>query len=83
MDACEVVEKELLRVISKFNGVHDHANRILSDITKNFQDLQSTIAEGMHILLVFFSSNLQKKNDLRRFGENISITGSSCLNYSH
>lgn len=47
MDACEAVEKELLRVITKFNGVHDHANRVLSDVTKNFEDLQSSIAEGM------------------------------------
>lgn len=46
MDACEAVEKELLRVITKFTCVHDHANRVLNDVTKNFEDLQSSIAEG-------------------------------------
>lgn len=52
MDACEAVEKELLRVITKFNGVHDHANRVLGDVTKNFEELQSSIAEGMSICRV-------------------------------
>lgn len=46
MDACEAVEKELQRVITKFNGVHEHARRMLGDVTKNFEDLKSSIAEG-------------------------------------
>lgn len=46
MDACEAVEKELQRVITKFNGVHDHAKRMLGDVTKNFEDLKSSIAES-------------------------------------
>lgn len=46
MDACEAVEKELQRVITKFNGVHEHAKRMLGDVTKNFEDLKSSIAEG-------------------------------------
>lgn len=46
MDACEAVEKELLRVIAKFNGVHDHAKRLLGDVTDNFENLKSSIAEG-------------------------------------
>lgn len=45
MDACEAVEKELQRVITKFNGVHEHAKRMLGDVTKNFEDLKSSIAE--------------------------------------
>lgn len=54
MDACEAVDKELLRVITKFNGVHDHANRVLGDITKNFEDLQSSISESMIISCTIF-----------------------------
>lgn len=46
MEACEAVEKELQRVISKFSGVHEHAKRMLGDVTKNFDELKSTIAEG-------------------------------------
>lgn len=46
MDACEAVEKELQRVISKFTGVHEHAKRMLGDVVKNFEDLKSSIAEG-------------------------------------
>lgn len=47
MDACEAVEKELQRVITKFNGVHEHAKRMLGDVTKNFEELKSSIAEGL------------------------------------
>lgn len=46
MDACEAVEKELQRVITKFTGVHEHAKRMLGDVVKNFEDLKSSIAEG-------------------------------------
>lgn len=55
MDACEAVDKELLRVITKFIGVHDHANRVLSDITTNFEDLQSSISERMKAT-IFYSN---------------------------
>lgn len=46
MEACEAVEKELQRVITKFSGVHEHSKRLLTDVTSNFEDLQSTLAEG-------------------------------------
>lgn len=50
MDACEAVDNELLRVISKFSGVHEHAKRMLGDVTKNFEDLKSSIAEGESVM---------------------------------
>lgn len=46
MDACEAVEKELQRVITKFTGVHERAKQMLGDVVKNFEDLKSSIAEG-------------------------------------
>lgn len=46
MDACEAVEKELSRVVSKFAGAHDQTNRVLGDVIKNFDDLRSSIGEG-------------------------------------
>lgn len=46
MEACEAVEKELQRVITKFSGVHEHSKRLLGDVTNNFEDLRSTLAEG-------------------------------------
>lgn len=52
MDACEAVEKELQRVISKFNGVHEHSKRMLGDVTINFEELRSSIAEGMDFFLL-------------------------------
>lgn len=53
MDACEAVEKELQRVISKFNGVHEHSKRMLGDVTKNFEELRSSIAEGTDFFCFF------------------------------
>lgn len=47
MDACEAVEEELQRVITKFSGVHEHARRMLGDVTKNFEDLRSSIIQGV------------------------------------
>lgn len=55
MDACEAVEKELLRVISKFNAVHEHSKRVLGDVTKNFDDLRSSIAEGKTLSTFIFN----------------------------
>lgn len=46
MDSCEAVDKELQRVIAKFSGVHEHSKRLLGDVTNNFEDLRSTLAEG-------------------------------------
>lgn len=46
MEACEAVEKELVRVLTKFNAVHEHSKRVLNDVTKNFEDLKSSIAES-------------------------------------
>lgn len=46
MDACEAVENELQLVITKFNGVHEHAKRMLEGVTNNFEDLKSSIAES-------------------------------------
>lgn len=48
MDACEAVEKELQRVITKFTGVHEHSKRMLGDVVKNFEDLKSSIEEGLY-----------------------------------
>lgn len=63
MDACEAVEKELSRVITKFNGVHDHAKRVLGDVTKNFEELQSSIAEGTYKTFIVQS----KKNTKTKY----------------
>lgn len=46
MEACEAVEKELVRVLTRFNAVHEHSKRVLNDVTKNFEDLKSSIAES-------------------------------------
>lgn len=46
MDACEAVEREVQRANTRFNGLHEHTKRMLGDVTKNFEDLKSSIAEG-------------------------------------
>lgn len=54
MDAVDSVDKELLKVIKNFIGLEDHANRLLSNITKNFEDLQSSISERKFWCFFFF-----------------------------
>lgn len=69
MDACEAVEKELQRVTTKFGSVHEHANRTLDAVTKNFEDLQSTIAESKRIAFIKYISKLSML--LTSFNKNI------------
>lgn len=61
MDACEAVEKELQRVITKFSGVHEHAKRMLGDVTKNFEDLRSSIAEGKSMFYTYVNVKIQMR----------------------
>lgn len=66
MDACEAVEKELLRVITKFNAVHEHSTHLLSDVTKEFEDLKSSIAEGnIHFNLNTFQFQFKFRLSIR------------------
>ncbi|XP_026278650.1 E3 ubiquitin-protein ligase RMND5A [Frankliniella occidentalis] len=40
MDACTAVEEEVDKILQKFTGIKDHADRVLSDITNHVQSLK-------------------------------------------
>ncbi|XP_049763052.1 E3 ubiquitin-protein ligase RMND5A [Schistocerca cancellata] len=46
MDACNAVEREVDKVLSKFGGISEHADRVLREITDNLEDLKKEFAEG-------------------------------------
>lgn len=46
MDACNAVEREVDKVLSKFGGIHEHAERVLRDVTNNVDDLKKGFDEG-------------------------------------
>lgn len=46
MDACTGVEKEVDKVLSKFGGINDHADRTLGDLCMHIESLKNSIEEG-------------------------------------
>lgn len=46
MNSCAAVEKELERVITKFTAIRGHSERVLNDVTSQFEELKSSIDEG-------------------------------------
>lgn len=46
MDACNAVEREVDKVLSKFGGIHEHAERVLRDVTNNIDALKKEFDEG-------------------------------------
>ncbi|PSN47622.1 Protein RMD5 A [Blattella germanica] len=40
MEACNAVEREVDKVLSKFGGINEHADRVLQDITGNIESLK-------------------------------------------
>ena len=53
MDSCTAVEREVDKVLSKFNGVNEHAERTLTDITTNVEALKNELDSGQLIWLFF------------------------------
>lgn len=46
MDACNAVEREVDRVLSKFGGINEHANRTLSDLISYVENLKNELETG-------------------------------------
>lgn len=47
-DSCGAVDKELERVLTKFTAIRGHSERMLSDVTKDFEDIKSAIEAGRY-----------------------------------
>jgi hypothetical protein len=52
MDACTGVEKEVDKVLSKFGGINDHADRTLGDLCVHIESLKNSIEEGRSMLSI-------------------------------
>lgn len=48
MEACLAVEKEVDKVISKFDVINDHAKRVLSDLMKQVESLKEELQNGKY-----------------------------------
>lgn len=46
MDVCQLVEKELEKVLSKFTALREHTQRALGDITTSVDNIKKEISEG-------------------------------------
>lgn len=54
MEACNAVEREVDKVLSKFGGINDHAHRVLRDMASTVDGLRKEFEEGKNkgIILV-------------------------------
>lgn len=46
MEACNAVEKEVDKVITKFSGIHEHSEKTLHDLSNHIEALKKKIDEG-------------------------------------
>jgi hypothetical protein len=60
MDACTGVEKEVDKVLSKFGGINDHADRTLGDLCTHIESLKNSIEEGTWKNLNWFWINFRR-----------------------
>lgn len=51
MEACNAVEREVERVISKFSGINEHTERLTSDLVNHIEALKNEINECNFILI--------------------------------
>lgn len=45
MDACNAVEEEVDKILLKFTGIKEHADRVLSDVTNHIESLKKEMDE--------------------------------------
>lgn len=51
MESISGVEREIDKVLSKFSGVNEHADRVLQDLTRNIESLKNELDVGkLHIV---------------------------------
>lgn len=53
MDSCLGVEREVDKILTKFNSINDHANRVLQDITNHVENLKQEFELCKYLYLIF------------------------------
>jgi len=46
MEACNAVEREVDKVLSKFGAINEHAETVLRDLINHIQSLKKDLEEG-------------------------------------
>lgn len=46
MEACNAVEREVDKVLSKFGAINEHAETVLHDLINHIQSLKKDLEEG-------------------------------------
>jgi hypothetical protein len=46
MEACNAVEREVDKVLSKFGAINEHADTVLRDLINQIQSLKKDLEEG-------------------------------------
>jgi len=48
MEACNAVEREVDKVLSKFGAINEHAEAVLRDLINHIQTLKKDLEEGKY-----------------------------------
>lgn len=56
MESCLAVEKDIDNALTKFNGLNEHAERVLNDAVSQIQNLKQELSEGNGFYLIFFNA---------------------------
>jgi hypothetical protein len=51
MEACNAVEREVDKVLSKFGSINEHADRVLRDVANNIEELKKEFEDGEKTLV--------------------------------
>ena len=55
MEACNAVEREVDKVLSKFGAINEHAEVVLRDLINHIQSLKKDLEEGKCEIMSFIS----------------------------
>ena len=60
MDSCLGVEREVDKILTKFNSINDHAGRVLNDITNHVENLKQEFELCKYLLSNFAVTSFEK-----------------------
>lgn len=52
MEACLAVEREVDKVLTKFGGINEHADRVLGDLVSYIESLKNELGKGKYTVLL-------------------------------
>lgn len=55
MEACNAVEREVVKVLSKFGAINEHGETVLRDLINHIESLKTELEDGEHKIYVLFA----------------------------